>query len=275
MPDSQQTGRMNGRATPRRESPDRIRGPELPLAEASRRLRLNPPTWRFPRLARRPRRTTPPCDGEPATAPPNQPPDGGHGSRRVSVPTTAPTSSGMGWPMPIPGSIELHREELYELVWSEPVEKIAAQYGISGRGLAKICRRLDIPVPPRGYWAQRQHGHNPERLPLPTASRGVPTTVTIRGDAVETSCTPTLPPDVLADVAREQQPEHRIRVPERVARFTRACAPPARLSKGRRRTSTGSSGRGPRAGSPAGSPCWTSAWPGPRSPGRSASWTPC
>jgi hypothetical protein len=115
--------------------------------------------------------------------------------------------------------VELCRDELYRMVWAEPVEKLAARYGISGRGLAKICGRLAISVPPRGYWAQLQHGHTPEPVPLPPASRGVPTTVTLRGHAIETTAASTLPPDTLADVAREQQPEHRIRVPERVARF--------------------------------------------------------
>jgi hypothetical protein len=33
------------------------------------------------------------------------------------------------------------------------MNRLAAKYGISGNGLAKICRRLDIPYPARGHWA--------------------------------------------------------------------------------------------------------------------------
>lgn len=48
----------------------------------------------------------------------------------------------------------MSREELYELVWSTPMQKLAETYGLSDRGLAKTCARHFIPVPPRGYWAK-------------------------------------------------------------------------------------------------------------------------
>jgi hypothetical protein len=45
------------------------------------------------------------------------------------------------------------RTELYELVWAEPMSKLAVKYGISDVGLAKACRRAGIPIPPRWHWA--------------------------------------------------------------------------------------------------------------------------
>ena len=36
---------------------------------------------------------------------------------------------------------ELTREELYAQVWAEPMTKLAQRYGLSDRGLAKICTR--------------------------------------------------------------------------------------------------------------------------------------
>lgn len=48
----------------------------------------------------------------------------------------------------------LTRRELYDLVWSKPVQTAAAELGVSGRGLAKICSRHRIPSPTRGYWAR-------------------------------------------------------------------------------------------------------------------------
>jgi hypothetical protein len=61
----------------------------------------------------------------------------------------------------------LRRSELHRLVWSEPISRLAKSYGLSDVGFAKLCERHDIPRPPRGYWAQRQHGHEPEQVPLP------------------------------------------------------------------------------------------------------------
>ena len=52
--------------------------------------------------------------------------------------------------------VTLSREELYALVWATPMSRLAIQYGLSGNGLAKICRRLDVPYPPRGYWARKE-----------------------------------------------------------------------------------------------------------------------
>jgi hypothetical protein len=63
-------------------------------------------------------------------------------------------------------TIRLDRRTLYERVWSEPVERIAKAWELSGRGLAKACKRLKIPVPPRGYWAKARHGRRPARTPL-------------------------------------------------------------------------------------------------------------
>jgi hypothetical protein len=56
---------------------------------------------------------------------------------------------------------ELTREELYAQVWAEPMTKLAQRYGMSDRGLAKVCTRMGIPVPGRGYWARVQSGQVP------------------------------------------------------------------------------------------------------------------
>lgn len=61
----------------------------------------------------------------------------------------------------------MKRSELYEKVWSVPMYKLAKEYGISGVGLAKLCRRHSVPVPPRGHWAKLQAGRTSPRLPLP------------------------------------------------------------------------------------------------------------
>ncbi len=69
-------------------------------------------------------------------------------------------------------TVRLTRQELYERVWAEPVESIARSWGLSGRGLAKACKRAGVPVPPRGYWARLQHGQRPRKPPLPNIPGG-------------------------------------------------------------------------------------------------------
>ncbi len=43
---------------------------------------------------------------------------------------------------------------------------------MSDVGLAKICRKHDIPVPPLGYWRKTETGHKGVRPPLPPAKNG-------------------------------------------------------------------------------------------------------
>jgi hypothetical protein len=69
--------------------------------------------------------------------------------------------------------ITLTRLELHARVWSEPVQKLGRDLGISDRGLAKLCARHDIPVPARGYWAKKAAGKPARQVPLPEASDGV------------------------------------------------------------------------------------------------------
>jgi hypothetical protein len=51
-----------------------------------------------------------------------------------------------------------NREELYQKVWDRPVQIVAKDFGMSDVGLAKICRKLFIPLPGRGYWARKAAG---------------------------------------------------------------------------------------------------------------------
>lgn len=43
--------------------------------------------------------------------------------------------------------ITLYRNGLFEKVWQIPMIKLTGQYGISDKGLAKICKKLNVPVP--------------------------------------------------------------------------------------------------------------------------------
>ncbi len=65
----------------------------------------------------------------------------------------------------------LKRDALYEQVWSQPLIDLAKQYGLSDVGLAKICRKLKIPLPGRGYWAKHKAGRIPPRPSLPALKK--------------------------------------------------------------------------------------------------------
>jgi len=63
-----------------------------------------------------------------------------------------------------------NRARLYEEVWSTPIDKLAAKYGVSGVALGKACKRLGVPVPCRGDWAKIRAAIpvvRPPLLPLP------------------------------------------------------------------------------------------------------------
>lgn len=64
-------------------------------------------------------------------------------------------------------SIQLTRKELYDMVWERPVIKVAAEFDVSDVAIHKICRKHNVPVPPRGYWAKLAAGKTVHRTPLP------------------------------------------------------------------------------------------------------------
>ncbi len=69
---------------------------------------------------------------------------------------------------------EFTRKELYDLVWSQPMRTVAASVGISDVALAKQCKKANIPVPNRGYWARKQAGKLTTQIALPPRFPGAP-----------------------------------------------------------------------------------------------------
>jgi hypothetical protein len=59
------------------------------------------------------------------------------------------------------------REKLYDEVWAKPVVHVAVQYGVSGTAIKKVCKALNVPVPPRGHWAKLKAGKGVKKIPLP------------------------------------------------------------------------------------------------------------
>ena len=110
-------------------------------------------------------------------------------------------------------ALRVARTLLYEQVWTTPMMKLAADYRITGTGLAKVCRKANIPVPPRGYWNKLQHGRPViKRPPLPPVLNSHEETISIQ---------PSGPPHgidarVHERAAAELKPENRIQVGEQL-----------------------------------------------------------
>jgi hypothetical protein len=79
------------------------------------------------------------------------------------------------------------REALYKLVWSESTRTLSNRFGISDVGLAKACRRANIPTPDRGYWARVAAGQECEKTPLPPPEIATAKIVRFRGRGLSES----------------------------------------------------------------------------------------
>ena len=77
---------------------------------------------------------------------------------------------------------EFARQDLYQLVWREPLRTLAKTLSISDVRLAKICRRANIPLPGVGYWAKQAAGKARPQPALPARGLGQSDTVVVGGD---------------------------------------------------------------------------------------------
>jgi hypothetical protein len=74
---------------------------------------------------------------------------------------------------------QLSRQQLYDLVWSEPMKNLSVRFGISDVALKKTCARAGIPTPDRGYWAKKQAGNETIQAVLPMRPPGMDDEVSI------------------------------------------------------------------------------------------------
>lgn len=68
--------------------------------------------------------------------------------------------------------MSVSREKLYDEIWTEPITIVSKRYEVSDSYLVRILKSLNIPRPPRGYWAMVSAGIHPEKPPLPAAKLG-------------------------------------------------------------------------------------------------------
>lgn len=60
---------------------------------------------------------------------------------------------------------------LYQEVWKLPVTEVAKKYAVSDVAIHKICKSLNVPTPPLGYWAKLRAGKHVEIPPLPKSDQ--------------------------------------------------------------------------------------------------------
>jgi hypothetical protein len=70
--------------------------------------------------------------------------------------------------------MRVSREKLFEAVWKEPMVRVAERYGVSSSFMARVCTRLRVPRPYRGYWMRIQAGERIPRMTLPELLPGDP-----------------------------------------------------------------------------------------------------
>lgn len=78
---------------------------------------------------------------------------------------------------------KLTRQQIYSLVWAQPTRSVAASLGVSDVALAKTCKKADIPIPPRGYWARKPEDQRLLKMPLRPRFPGAPDEFEIGADS--------------------------------------------------------------------------------------------
>ena len=139
-------------------------------------------------------------------------------------------------PLEMPTIILTH-QQLYDRVWMTPLDALAKELGLSGRGLGTLCNRHDIPVPHRGWWAKKAPGHRVRQTPLPAPSAGLAASIGFTvSDKVEAEQSEA--PQLHPLVAFEQQSKNGIDVPDdrgcatgRHSRWNSSASAPRRIAQ--------------------------------------------
>lgn len=115
--------------------------------------------------------------------------------------------------------VELYdRAKLLDEVWSKPVQAVSPRYGLSDVGLKKLCSRLQIPTPPRGYWAKVKAGKRVYPRPKLREYTGHPGYLYRPAEqpSLQTQAVEAVDSRLQHVLTFEQQPENQIVVPERI-----------------------------------------------------------
>lgn len=114
----------------------------------------------------------------------------------------------------MPNRTTLTRAELYDLVWKTPMNRLARTFGLSDQGLAKICKRHDVPRPRQGYWNKLAVGKPVMVDELPPLRKGISDKIVLSASEPAAA----LPPAVDAELSAAKIKASKVRVAERMVR---------------------------------------------------------
>ena len=110
-------------------------------------------------------------------------------------------------------TIRFERNLLYDQVWEKPMIVLALEYGLSDVGLRKICRRLNIPLPPQGYHLRKYKGM---KSPLPPAKNGILQYEAHLYQHEQSEAEVSSVAVLIPEISFEEQPENRIIVSDQL-----------------------------------------------------------
>lgn len=95
--------------------------------------------------------------------------------------------------------ITFKRDQLYKEVWSTPMIHLAEKYGVRYNQLKKVCKELEIPIPPSGHWSRVRNGKEVKVVELLESDK----------DTFTLNIT-----DKIKSEGKEKKPERKIFVPK-------------------------------------------------------------
>jgi hypothetical protein len=105
------------------------------------------------------------------------------------------------------------RNTLYAEVWADTVAVVSGRYGLSVARLRTVCKKLAVPLPPKGYWANRRAGKKVRAIQLPNFSGETKlTSAWFVPDETASDCAPVVaePDEVVRQRTFEDVPANRI-----------------------------------------------------------------
>lgn len=60
----------------------------------------------------------------------------------------------------------IFRKDLYDLVWSVPLNKLSKDFNLTVSQLKEICEKHNVPVPENGYWSKLKFNKDIQKRPL-------------------------------------------------------------------------------------------------------------
>src|SRR5713101_7498541 len=128
-------------------------------------------------------------------------------------------------------TVTYRHTDLYDKVWKDPLRTVARAYDISDVWLGKVCRKLSVPLPGRGYWARKRAGWPEKQLPLPPLAEGKRAEITVPRRRQQVFLGRMLRPDEGEDAPRPTPPV--ITVPDQLGRPHRLVTEAGKLLRDR------------------------------------------